>query len=212
MDRDDIDSAFLDGDLTRQTDGATIGAMEFRVEVRHVRRGTPRVVTMRIGQAIVAVVKIPILVGLLVAGCSGRALEPGAGDDMGSVNASDLARVDSRDAAGACALPSTEETAAAVKVAWVALDAPGPAPRVEWSCACIERTGIWCDLYRDGDPMTVTWFARLDGERVIHPARISESLLGYVLAVYADSLGAKMEPTVWDAGERARQVLAAEGF
>jgi hypothetical protein len=111
-----------------------------------------------------------------------------------------------------CGIPGDEETQAAAELAWSALDGPGDVPRVSWSCDCIEREGNWCVMFDRRDPMLVTWMARPDGDRVIHPERISESLLGYVLAVYADSLGAKMEPTVWDAGERARQVLAAEGF
>jgi hypothetical protein len=94
MTRDDMGSTSdsSDGVCQTGTDRAKIAPMEFQVEVRHVRRGTPRVVTMRVGQAIVAVVKIPILVGLLMAGCSGV---PSGLPDQGvsDLSVSDLAIV-----------------------------------------------------------------------------------------------------------------------
>lgn len=45
--------------------------MTFQVRVKLVRRGPLRVVTMTLGQAVIAVVKVPILVALLLVGCDG---------------------------------------------------------------------------------------------------------------------------------------------
>jgi hypothetical protein len=59
----------VDGGLRKTREGETIAPMTFQVRVRPVRRGGLRVVTM-IGNAVIAVVKVPIVVALLLlSGC-----------------------------------------------------------------------------------------------------------------------------------------------
>lgn len=153
---------------------------------------------MRIGQAIVAVVKIPVLCALLLTGCVARPLgdlEPVSGYDMGGV---DIAN---------CGIPSDEKTAAAASLIWDAFGASGHAPKIAWSCDCLAVEGSSeCGVYSLGDPLRIMWTACFfEGPRR-RPDTIGDSCLRYALAAQANVRPSPQE------FERLRQLLNEAGL
>ncbi len=154
--------------------------------------------------------RMGIALVVLLAGCAARPLEPFA-VSAEPLTASDLGEARDLDTPAACTAPGAEETAAAVKLAWVAIAVPGNTPRVVWTCNCREFD-IWCRLYYgDDDPLTITWYARVDADdRLVQPTRISESKLAFALALHAQDRGAVLEPHA--VGAEVNRVLVAAGY
>jgi hypothetical protein len=100
MDRDGIRSTSSDG-LTKNANGETISAMTFAVRVVVVRRGRPRVVVSRVANAVVAVVKVPLLIALLALAACGPevadGIDGGGGSNDGPAVTADLGVDDGTD-------------------------------------------------------------------------------------------------------------------
>lgn len=157
--------------------------MTFQVRVKLVRRGPLRVVVMTLGQAVIAVVKVPILVALLV-GCDTRPLRNEA-NGSATVDGGQIA----------CRPPTPSETALAIDLVWRTTWelVNSPTPRVDWICGC-ESVGTGCTDY---------WAFANETIRVRAVGAISDSFFVDALFAYRKAVGLPGREDERAAAERA---------